>query len=307
MKTKFLAALAITALLFASCSDDNDTPEVNDGRVKFSSGINGANLKVGGTNGDEWTMGDPIGIYMIKNGEPLTAANIMEDADNVGYKAARGGGSTGFSPVGSQVIYYPVDETQKVEFFAYHPYQPSLTDFIYSINLMNQSDQSALDLMIAKADNSGSGYDKINNSAVDLKFNHQLAKVFINVLAGDGVSSLDGLTVNIKGMNATADFDLSNPSIANEGIQADIIPYKQQNAYIYEAILLPVVFSSKHIVEFNVGGNTYKWNMQANSGGISILDSGNKYTFDVRLQKGKVLVNGSILPWLVKNSNGTAY
>lgn len=299
MKTKFLSVLALTAILFASCSsDDNDTPEVNDGRVKFSSGINTATTKVGGDKGDQWDSGDAIGIYMVGH----TDQQIKENAENINYNAQMTGPATSFSS--TTPIYYPVDASQKVDFIAYHPFNALVNNYEYPVNLSDQTNQSKIDLMIAQTT---TGYDKTNTSAINLGFNHQLAKVIIKVSAGDGVDNLVGLSVTIKGMNTTAKSDIFNYGIfSDEGNIGGITPYNQPSTYNYEAILLPVALDAFHIVEFSLGGNIYKWVMQDNSANINILNKGNQYTFDVTLMKNKVSVAGSITPWINDNSGGTA-
>ncbi|WP_197027615.1 fimbrillin family protein [Prevotella sp. 10(H)] len=310
-KTKFLSALAVTALLFASCSsDDDNTPEVNDGRVLFSSGVNAATPKVGGNVGSTWDQNDPVGIFMVKHGQALSAANILEGADNVEYKAKDTGMSTAFTAISSP-IFYPVNG-DKADFIAYHPYKSTLTDFKYPINVATQTNQSAIDLLYATADKSGAGYDKSQGTtAVDMKFSHQLTKVVIKVTKGAGVADLTGMTVKIKGMNTTADFDLVSPAISNEADVADITPYNVPSSTNYEAILLPVTFTGSHVVEFTVGGNTYSWTMSKNVGDanaqVTELKPAHIYTFNVTVKKNEVEAKGTIQGWTMGGAfNGTA-
>lgn len=301
MKTRFLSLLAITALLFVSCSDDDNIPEANDGMVKFSSGVSGLQSRVGGADGDVWAQDDPIGVYMRDNavGKAIVSENIQ-------YNAQSAGTATSFTS--NTPIYYPVNDPAKVDFVAYHPYQTPLTDdYGYAVDVSDQADQSAIDLMVSTADNNGAGYDKTNPSAVNLKFRHQLAKVILVVSKGAGVDNLTGLTVSIGGMNTTADFDISTATLSNETDVADITPY-DAGSDRYEVILLPVTaLDANHVVEFTVGGNTYKWTMKENDRSIDKLETGKKYTFNVTLKKNAVSVTGTIDEWEdVGVSNGTA-
>jgi hypothetical protein len=300
MRTKFLSVLAVTAILFASCSsDDEATTEVNDGRVLFSSGVNSTNLKVGGTGGDQWTLNDPIGIYMRDN---TMGKDIV--SENIEYKATSlSNGDKNATFTSTTPIYYPVNTPAKVDFVAYHPYQASVSNYVYKIDVSSakQASQTGIDLMRAYADGIGNaGYDKTNNSPVNLVFDHQLAKVIINVTAGTEVApDLNNLTVNIKGMNTTADFDLNGTNgITNEGGQLDITPYRTPSTDTFEAILLPVALTTQTI-EFTVGGNTYKWtiNSSSNSNNVTSLVKGKIYTFNVTLKKTGMEVIGTISPW----------
>lgn len=293
MKTKFLSVLAISALFFASCSnDDNTTPEVNDGRVLFSSGVRGVTTKVVGDDGDQWEGNEHIGIFMRDN-----AAGKGIVSSNVDYATTSTGTSATFTS--SSPIYYPVNTPAKVDFVAYHPYQASLTnDYGYSVDVAIQSSQSAIDLILAKNDNLLAGFDKTNTSPINLVFDHQLAKVKINVKKGAGVADLTNLAVKITGMNTTADFDISTSSLSNETTIADIIPF-DAGSNKYEAILLPTALITQTIT-FTVGGNTYEWlinDAANNTNNVTSLEKGKVYTFNVTVKKNAVVVTGTITPW----------
>ena len=299
MKTKFLSVLAVTAILIASCGNDNEvTPEVNDGRIQFTSGVNAAPSRVGGADGDQWTQNDLIGIYMRDN----TVGKAIV-SDNIEYKATsftNSNKSASFTSI--TPIYYPVNTPAKVDFVAYYPYQSGISNYVYKVDVSStrQASQSSIDLMRAYADGIGNaGYDKTNTLPVNLVFDHQLAKVALNVTAGAGVTDLSGLTIAIKGMNTTADFNIASTVLSNEdgASTSSITPY-HAGSYSYEAILLPVAaLGAAHIVEFTIGSNTYTWTMSNNSSGITSLVAGNKYIFDVTLQKNAIAVSGTIAAW----------
>lgn len=308
MRTRFLSVLAVTAILFASCGNDDEvTTEVNDGRVQFSSGVNAATPKVGGADGNEWSMNDPIGIYMRDN-----AAGKAIVSDNIEYKATsftNNSKSATFTPANAtETIYYPVNTPAKVDFVAYHPYQSGISNYVYKVDVSSakQASQTGIDLMRAYADNNdgtgAKGYDKTNVLPVNLVFDHQLVKVKINVTAGAGVDNLNGLAVTIKGMDTTADFDLSGVNgITNEAGAANssITPFNAGNNS-FEAILLPVSTLTTETIEFTVGGNTYTWtiNDTNNSNNVTSLVKGKIYTFNVTVMKHAVEVTGSINKWV---------
>ncbi|HBL33336.1 MAG TPA: hypothetical protein DDZ96_05880 [Porphyromonadaceae bacterium] len=312
MTTKNLFALAVSALfVFASCNQDEPAPAVNDGRVQFASGISGVQTRVAGAEGNLWENGDAIGIYMVEHQQPLSASSIKEGAGNVKYTTASTSETATFTS--TTPIYYPVNGPL-VDFRAYHPYSSAAIkddgNYWYEMDVQDQSNQSAIDFMTASADNSGAGYDKTNTSAVNLNFQHQLAKVIMNVSAGDGVSNLTGLDVKVKGMDHLVIFDLTDFSLVGTGFVGTpvITPYSA-GSNSYELILPPTEFYnlSDCKVEFTVGGNTYVWTISENSGNITDFNSGEKYTFEVTLTKNKVQVSGEITPWSPVNGGiGTA-
>jgi endonuclease G len=103
---------------------------------------------------------------MSKSGQPLEATSIVDEVKN-----------QLFTFNGSLLSARPIFlSAEKVDFIAYHPYK-SLTDFQYPIDLSDQSNPTALDLMYA---NNAKNIDKSNNT-VPLIFVRQLSKVSINL------------------------------------------------------------------------------------------------------------------------------
>lgn len=303
MKTKLLSALAISALLFASCSndDDNNTLEVNDGRVKFSSGITATpQTKVATDNAGNstWNINDPIGIYMVANG----TTTVAENAENIPYKATTAAASTSFTPLGATAIYYPVNTPAKVDFIAYHPYESSVANWVYPVDVSTQTPQTGIDLMYATADNSGTGYDK-NSTNVNFAFDHQLVKLIINVSTGAGVTGTVS-AVSITGMNTSAEFDLTGTAgLTDLGTPQAITPYTATVGTKYEAILLPAAtLSAANTVTFTTSASeTFTWPM---SDDITGLVAGSIYVYNITLTKYAVNAAGNITNWTV-GSTGT--
>lgn len=295
MKTKFLSAVAISALLFASCSND-DTPEVNDGRVKFTSGITATpqtRVATDDAGNSTWSVNDPIGIYMVANGTTTVAGS----AENIPYKATTAAASTSFTPSGATTIYYPVNTPAKVDFIAYHPYESSVADWVYPVNVSTQTPQTNIDLMYATADNSGQGYDKTSTN-VDFTFDHQLVKLIINVSTGAGVTGTVS-SVSIAGMNTSAKFDLKGSAgLTDLGTPQAIVPYTATAGTKYEAILLPMAaLSAANTVTFTTTtGETFTWVMANN---ITGLAAGRIYVYYITLTKYAVNASGSISNWTV--------
>lgn len=295
MKTRLLSYFAISALLFASCSND-DSPEVNDGKVKFTSGITPTPQTRVATdqNGNStWNVDDPIGIYMVANG----TTTIAESAENISYKATTAAASTSFAPSGSTTIYYPVNTPAKVDFIAYHPYKTSVANWVYSVDVSSQTPQTDIDLMYATADNSGAGYDKASTN-VNFTFDHQLVKFIINVSTGAGVTGTVS-AVSITGMNTSAEFDLTGiDGLTDVGTPQAIAPYTATAGTKYEAILLPAAaLSTANTVTFTTSaGETFTWAM---SNDINSLVAGSIYVYDITLTKYAVDATGSITKWTV--------
>lgn len=299
MKTKLFTALSLSALLLVSCSSDDDTnggtgTEAGSGagsKIQFVSSIN---TRV--TNNSQWEGTEEIGIYMLKNG----TQTIESSSSNVKYSTTSTGASASFTS--TTPIEYP-SAGNAVDFLAYYPYSTpnASTDFTYAINISSQADQSAIDFMTAKADNSGSGYI---SGTVPLVFKHNLVKINLLVKAGTGITSLTGMTVKIKGMNTQANYDISTNVLTPIASIADITPFATATANTYEAIVLPTTLSTQTI-EFTIGSETYTWtiNDASNTNNLSTLDAAKKYNYEVTLNKNSVTgtsvsVTATIEDWL---------
>lgn len=288
-----LLIAAATTMTLASC-DKNETEQRYDGKVQFSSGIIASQTRVAIDNKKSiWEANDPVGIYMVNHG----TTDISEGAANVKYLAASGGANTTFTPAGTP-IYYPLAENATVDFIAYHPYREGVADYVYSLDVSDQSSQTSLDLMLAKADKAGTGYDKTDgekNEAVNFTFTHQLAKLVLTVKKGDGVNG-DVSAVSIKGMNTKASFDLKGTGgVTGAGTPLAIMPRTITPGVAYEAILLPVsAIGDSHTVTFVAGGETYTWNMKDD---IASLEAGKMYEYEITVTKYAVGATGAIKDW----------
>ena len=94
------------------------------------------------------------------------------------------------------LIYLPADNTP-LDFVAYYPYTAGLKNNIYTVDVTDQSDQSAIDLMAA-------GKQSADRISVKVSFNfvHKLSKIVINLAPGMGVTGdeLEGMTVQLTGL-----------------------------------------------------------------------------------------------------------
>lgn len=302
----FFMSVAFAGLIyFASCSTDSDIRENGSVQVAFVSSLNTSQTKVSIDNegNSVWSANDPVGIYMVKQGTTAVA----EGAENVKHIAAQAGRSTTFSPGGETVIYYPENEAEKVDFIAYYPYNADITNYVYPVNVANQTSQTAIDLMYAVADNTDAGYSKAD-TAVNLAFEHKLVKLVLNVEKDPGLTG-DITAVSINGMNTTASFDLKGMGMfTGLGGAKAITPYAVKDGSKYEAILLPVQsISAAHQVTFVCDGKTFTWAMKNN---MARLGAGNIYTYKITLTQQpdvNVIVTGDITSWTTGTpTTGTA-
>lgn len=286
-----LFVLALLAGAMVSCSTEDTAPSTQNDKVavQFTGGIS-VNTHAAG---QAWADGDKIGIFMIEAGKTLSADVIKEGVDNVCYQTS---GSSAFSPIsGGKTIFFPIDGD--VDFYSYYP-QTTVNDYKVALNMTNQTSQEAIDFMYAKK----TGCNKATPQ-VDLKFNHMLSKLVLNVQPGNGLTQddLNKLKVTIKDQNTTGTFNLADGTISGEGNPDNIQMKAVQVGKIYEAILLPTASTIREIVfDLNNGYDApFVWKMDSD------LKGGNMYNYTtVKLTRTGVELSGTIKPWNeVKNNN----
>ena len=281
--TKFFA-LALLAGAMVSCSTEDTAPSTQNDKVavQFTGGIS-VNTRAAGV---AWADGDRIGIFMTEAGKTLSADVIKEGVDNVCYQS---NGSIAFSPIsGGKTIFFPIDGD--VDFYSYYP-QTTVNDYKVALNVADQKSQEAIDFMYAKT----TGCNKATPQ-VELKFNHQLCNLILNVQPGDGLTEddLNKLKVTIKDQNTTATFNLADGVISGEGNPANIQMKAVQVGKKYEAILLPTKSTTREI-EFDLDNGhdaPFVWTMATD------LKGGNLYNYTtVKLTRTSVELSGTIKPW----------
>ena len=288
--TKFFA-LALLAGAMVSCSTEDTAPSTQNDKVavQFTGGIN-VNTRAAGV---AWADGDRIGIFMTGADQSLSADAIQEGVDNVCYQTS---GSSAFSPIsGGKTIFFPIDGD--VDFYSYYP-QTTVSDYKVALNVADQTSQEAIDFMYAQT----KGCHK-SIPQVELKFNHMLSNLVLNVQPGNGLTEddLNKLKVTIKDQNTTATFNLADGLISGEGNPANIQMKAVQVGKKYEAILLPTKSTTREI-EFDLDNGhdaPFVWKMD------SELKGGNLYNYTtVKLTRTTIEMTGTIKSWNeVKNNN----
>jgi hypothetical protein len=281
----FLATAA--AAVTSSCQKAPVSEQEITKAVTFSSTIsNQVTTKAAGAN---WESNDAIGVFM-KTGSGLSNAL----ASNKQYVTTKGDGNFSASSI-TEEINYPADGSN-VDFIAYYPYQTTITNNTYPVNVADQTQQNKIDLLYA---NNVTGANK-NKPNAQLQFGHKLSKVELTIAAGTGVSSLTGLTVTYNGFNTTANFDLATGTLA-AGANPAAIKAKTTagtTTTAAEIILLPVASVAGAKVEFKIGNEIYTWTLPSST----TYEAGKKYSYNITLQEqagnnAAIVASGNITDW----------
>lgn len=291
MKTtaKLFPLALVAAATMASCNG-KVSPEAQDDKVAVQFG---SSITASRAVNDKWTAGDQIGIFMVEENEVLSKDAIREDADNIAYNTD---GSGAFSPAAEEeTIYFPM--AGDVDFYAYYPHTAEVYDYRIALDLSDQSNQEALDIMFAKV----SGRNK-SNPKVELNFTHLLCRLILEVQPGTGLTQADlaKLTVKVKDVDTKATFNLVDGTISGEEEPKGITMKTVEAGKRYEAILFPTESESREI-EFDLNNDhdgPFTWTMK------SALKGGSQYHHLVTLSRTAAEVSGSIKPWDNGGDNG---
>lgn len=284
IKNAFFLTLLSSTILFSCQDDDNEIKGKFDGKpVKFNSEIE----KQTRASGITWDTADAIGVYMKTAGQELSATSTL--AENKKHTTP-GDGTFSFATQ-ENAIYFPEDGSN-VDFIAYYPYQTTITDFKYSVDL--SGDQTGrlteIDLMYS---NDVTGKNKDADDVI-LGFSHQLANITLNITDQSG-SNLSGLKVTITGMQTKSSFSLVNGVLSNDDNSlAEIIAETraENSRAVSEAIILPVNALNGAKITFEVPSHnkTYSWDIPANQE----YKAKHRYTYDVEIKSdGAVVLNPS--------------
>ena len=266
----YMGALSTLALMSCTNNDDNSEWYGSEGIV-FTTAIQSR------VSGNTWNANDEVGIYMMNAGSGIEAAT----AQNKKYIAQTNGTLTAAPGNG---IYLP--ESGNVDFIAYYPYTTSVSGNKLAVNVSDQSNPAAIDLIYS---NGTKGVAATTATTISLGFTHQLTKVTLNVTKDETIETLNGLGVNIKGISTEGEFNLADGTLtATAGTNnKDVAMYidAQGTTATATAIILPTAASTD----------------------ASIFEKGTNVSFNAKLSinNGKPVVtvgNATINNWTGKPS-----
>ena len=291
-KTTF-SAVVLAALLLAACQSEEENPQT-DARValQVTSGIQTRAYDA------TWEANDSIGIF----GNTQTETP-MEWSNNVQYVTVTGDGT--FAPAQGEVpIYLPIDGTA-VDFVAYYPYTKTLADGVYTVDVTDQSDQSAIDLMAAGVETT----DRVSHS-------HKLSKIYLTFKAGEDMTTADlaGMTVQLTGQQTQATFNVTQPESEVSVTAGNPVTLKLKTSAdgtSAEGIVLPSDDFNAMTLHLVLANNAGYFNWDLNGSDAEKFEAGKKYVYDITVNKTRLSVTSSITPWAPGNGengeSGNAY
>lgn len=264
---KLLAGMMLSPLFLQSCQQEEQLLTGDESRreIVFTSIIDDSHLSR--VVDASWEQGDEIGVFM-KNAETEEVLRA-----NVPYVTKSGNGNF----VGKNgPMEFPEGEGVKVDFIAYYPYTTCAENFKqYGIDLTNQQNQRALDLM--KAVN-------LENRAAtspqgNLQFRHLLSKLVLNLTPSQG-ASLEGIKATVSALKVKGNANLAaDGTITLEDQTAAVEMFVNAEGTQAEAVLLPQDLTGKLKITLELNGEQRE--VTTNISGK--LEAGKKYICNLKI------------------------
>lgn len=264
---KLLVGMMLSPLFLQSCQQEEQLLTGDESRreIVFTSIIDDSHLSR--VVDASWEQGDEIGVFMKKAGTEEVIRG------NVPYVTKSGNGNF----VGENgPMEFPEGEGVKVDFIAYYPYTTRAENFKqYGIDLTNQQNQRALDLMKA--------VNLVNRDATsqqgNLQFRHLLSKLILNLTPSQG-ASLKGIKATVSALKVKGNADLSaNGTITLEDQTAAVEMFVNEEGTQAEAVLLPQDLTDKLKITLELNGQQRE--VTTNISGK--LEAGKKYICNLKI------------------------
>jgi hypothetical protein len=226
---------------------------------------------------NQWTDGDLVGIYMIKESDNHDLTKALYQ--NRQYTVLNH--TTGkVTPVSTaDKMYYPVNSETKVQFVAYFPYDAGATfdNKVMIDNFANQESSEVIEDIDFVFSKGSASYNRPVNAIALETFKHKLSKIRIRVLQGSSGLSCANLIPTLIDMPTSAMVDLAalanededdddaiTPSIPGEIKPRTISSKTPTTEAIFEAIVPPHKGSdfAKRKFKFVDGSETYLYTLE---------------------------------------------
>ena len=279
-RNSFLYAIAGIAVWgLASCSSsDNMHPEQTDGRVpvELTNNIIGAVTRAATTlNESALTTGD----ITVRTSEAYATAYT--------YTAGAEGAMTSTAPA-----YYPAGGAS-IDIVAYSPANANNgTSETFTVSADQSSDDAyiASDLLWAKAENKNSA-----SGAVNIAFAHKMAKIIVNVTAGNGISTIQSIT--LKNIKRQCTFDYASGAVSDvaevSGATDVAVTTGGTTASSMGAACIPAQALIGDFIEITTDKGTATYRLSS----AKPVSAGNYYTINLTLNLAAVGTTNTIEAW----------
>lgn len=283
--------LGMTVLAFAACSNEEEVVNSSPVAAQVTAGIEGVQTRATGT---AWDANDQIGVSCT--GGRTVYTNVPYTISNTSS-----GSFTSIEP-----IYF--QDTEDVTFSAYYPYAESGNIVEKTITATDQETeaQKKIDYMYAsgaKASKYNPQVKFTNEGGTDARFKHKMSLLSFTFNQGTDTDLKNMTDFTISGLKMKGSFDTANgtATVAADAQATDLKITEtpsESDTYTRSLILFPQQVEDKKItLSLTLDGETYKTELSVPNGKDE-FESGNKYTYTIRVNKtGVTISQSSIENW----------
>lgn len=288
IQTFFLSFFFWVGLLLPGSCHTEDTgeyvPEEEQPPIRFELALPGTRVATDTDLVSCWEEGDEVGIFAAKSIQGvqnnLQASGNYLDNIKLTY--------TGGQWVSESPIYYPNDG-EYISFYAYYPYDTSLTDptsYDFEVAIMQEgTDYNTSDFLIAKT-----GLISKSNEPVQLSFKHQLAVIQVEVFREYSMPYLDGdfaVTLTSVQTGVTIDFNKPAGTFSLTGTVQDVGMHKTDTrGYIYRAVIPAQDLNQNTKITFIQTTNGKEINREYTALAGTVLTPGKAHKYKITLGYG---------------------
>ena len=314
-KKVFLSVVA--ALMLVACSNDDQLPP-EETPIRLSTGLDVTVGTRGITdnsyNATVFNGGETIDVNIVETGSP--ASPSVTDGTS-GWLTATIGAS-GVGATLSPVCYWP-GSGAGIDIYAWYPVSTATTYWTTAHSVFKvpatqsgSTDHKAFDLMYAApvggtGTNSQTVASTSRTSAINLQFQHKLAKLVVTLApkdASSGVTTddLKNATVTIGSVQTTANVTAATGAVAASTTAAtETLSVMADEAGVTGYALIPAqTLSGVLTVTLKAGGT-----MTTTLSGFAVL-AGQTNTLNVSVSLTDITVTTSIVNWTPNNTAGSA-
>lgn len=302
MKHKYLLLVSLFLQALASCNKNSPVEDENASTVNFPVAIQltGLTIKESAVEGletansrvssNKWDANDRIGVFMLQDG----TYNLVEGSVNKVYFTETGDGK--FSPEGDDNTIYLPEDGSFMDLLAYYPHK-ELADNLLPIDLSDQSDQSALDIM--RGTPTKVAYNNADPN-IDMTFRHKMSQIGLVFQLGDNVveSDLVGTRVVLQGIHTSGTYDPIRDRLVMGDAVGNVELFVSEDGKTSSGIIMPEDFPSQRSLliypKYNHDDSPFVFSISENQE----FKPGKSYNYTVTMYRDSIDVDTSVTDWI---------
>lgn len=313
MKTKLLSVLAMSAILFASCSSEDNDMNTGATELRVSSGVTTLLKSAANTQENTIANGEKVSLWVDDAGTSPNPTPLYKANQLIANGSNRFTGSAMYFPqTGNAVDIYAIHGKLATPFVAGDAFP------IAAVSYSVESNQKTLggttftnsDLLYAYSKNVARNG---NPTTASLTFYHMLSKLELAIKIGDGAPALATSNAVTLGSNILVDGEFTPSTTATMANQTDraamltaststatmqlgqliSTDFNTANIVYNEAILVPQDMSGKILTFTLANGGQLKYTIPTGT----TFESGKKYRYELTLNLTGLQVTSTIADW----------